>query len=68
MNAAGTRLGALTKDIWLRWQETRQHWDDSQSREFESKYLQELVSSVERTMVVIEDLDKVVARIRSDCE
>ncbi len=68
MNAPGTRLGALTKDLWMRWQETRQHWDDSQSREFEAKYLHELVSSVDRSMVVVEELDKVVAKIRSDCE
>ncbi len=68
MNAAGTRLAALTKDLWVRWQETKQYWDDAQSREFESKYMQELVSSVDRAMVVIEELDKAVSKIRRDCE
>ena len=68
MNASGTRLEALTRELRLQWQQTRQYWDDNKSREFEQKYLQELFAGVDRTVTVIEQLDKLLARIKRDCE
>jgi hypothetical protein len=68
MNASGTRLGALTKELYVQWQQTRQYWNDARSQEFERKYLQELFASVDKSVTVIEQLDKLVARIKKDCE
>ncbi len=68
MNPAGSRIEALTKELSLQWQQTRSYWSDAKSQEFEQKYLQELFSSVDRTMVVIEQLDKLLSKIRRDCE
>ncbi len=68
MNASGTRLEALTRELRLQWQQTRQYWDDSKSSEFEQKYLQELFAGVDRTVTVIEQLDKILSRIKRDCE
>ena len=68
MNASGSRLEALTRELRLQWEQTRQYWDDNKSREFEQKYLQELFAGVERTMTVIEQLDKLISRIKRDCE
>jgi len=68
MNANGTRLSALTKELWVQWQATKQYWKDSKSEEFEQKYLQELVASVDKSVMVIEQLDKLVTKIRRDCE
>jgi hypothetical protein len=68
MNAVGSRLSAITKDLWLQWQQTREYWQDAKSEEFEKKYLEELVSSVDKTVSVIDQLDKLTSKIRSDCE
>ena len=68
MNANATRLSGITKDLWGHWQETKAYWQDAKSREFEEKYLVELVSSVDKTVGVIEQLDKLLERIRKDCE
>ncbi|HEY5914681.1 MAG TPA: hypothetical protein VJA21_29170 [Verrucomicrobiae bacterium] len=68
MNTSGTRLAALTKNLWATWQYTRESWRDAKSLEFESKYLQELNSSVEKTVTVMEQLDKLLTKIKSDCE
>jgi hypothetical protein len=68
MNAAGTRLGAITKQLMVQWQQTKEHWIDTKSVEFEQKYLQELFATVERTTGVIEQLDKLVSKIKRDCE
>jgi hypothetical protein len=68
MNATGGRLAALTKEIWLQWQQTRDSWGDAKSLEFEARYLQELFATADKTVAVIEQLDKLVTKIRSDCE
>ena len=68
MNASGTRLGAITKELWGQWQETKEYWKDSKSNEFEHKFLEELVASVDKTVMVIEELDKLMSKIKKDCE
>ena len=68
MNANATRLTGLTKDLWTDWQQTKAYWRDAKSQEFERKYMEELRASVDRTISVIEQLDKLLAKIRKDCE
>ena len=68
MSGAGHRLGALTKELTHRWQRTRESWRDIKADEFQRQYLDELQTSVDKAMQVIEQLDKLMAKIRSDCE
>jgi hypothetical protein len=68
MNANGTRLTAITKELWNQWQQTKHYWKDARSEEFEQKYLAELVAGVDKTVTVIEQLDKLLGKIRRDCE
>ena len=68
MNANASRLSGITKDLRGQWQQTKAYWKDSKAQEFERKYLAELVASVDRTVGVIEQLDKLLQKIRKDCE
>jgi predicted glycosyltransferase len=68
LRSNATRLTLVTRDLANHWQETKAYWRDAKSREFEKKYLEELLAAVDRTVNVIEQLDKVVVKIRSDCE
>ena len=68
MNANASRLDGLTRDLWNQWLQTREYWQDTKSDEFQQKYLEELLSGVNRTAGVIEQLDKLMARIKRDCE
>ncbi len=68
MNAGGTRLAALSKELSIQWQQTQEVWRDSKCDEFDRKYMQELFSSVDKTLGAIEELDKLITRIRKDCE
>jgi len=68
MNPNATRLTALTKELWLQWQQTKNYWRDAKAQEFEQKYLSELVSSVDKTVAIMEQLDKLTSRIKKDCE
>jgi hypothetical protein len=68
LNANGTRLEGITKELMGQWQHTREFWRDTKSAEFEHKYLDELFSSVDKAVGVIEQLDKLLNKIRKDCE
>jgi hypothetical protein len=68
VNASGARLDAITRELRLQWQQTREHWGDAKCQEFEQQYLQDLFSTVDRSVAAIEELDKIVSKIRKDCE
>ncbi|HVV72787.1 MAG TPA: hypothetical protein VHI52_15040 [Verrucomicrobiae bacterium] len=68
MNASGARLEAITRELRLQWLLTKESWDDAKSREFEQKYLQELFAAVDRSVATIDELDKLITKIRKDCE
>ena len=67
-SANGKQLVAATKDLVRRWEETKECWQDAKATEFEQKYLFELMAAMERAAPVFDDLDKLLNRIRSDCE
>jgi hypothetical protein len=68
LSGSKSRLTALTKELALQWDETRNYWRDTKSLEFERRYLQELLAYVDRTVMVIEKLDELLKKVRSDCE
>jgi len=68
ISSNGKLLASATKDLSLRWSETTEAWKDTKAREFEQRYLAELISAVERAVPVFDDLEKLVSRVRSDCE
>ena len=70
MNLSGNkaRLAAISKELSLRWRETKNYGKDAKSQQFERKYMDELFVRVEKTVTVIEKLDEVLTRVRKDCE
>ena len=68
MKASRSRLEAITKELRLQWQQTKEHWTDAKSLEFEQRFLQELFVSVDRSVSAIEQLDKLITKIKKDCE
>ena len=68
MKASSNRLSGITKDLRAQWLDTKAYWKDAKSLEFERRYMEELLASVDRTVTVIEELDKLITKIRKDCE
>jgi hypothetical protein len=70
MNLGGQRakLVGLAKDLINEWDRTRTHWQDARSAEFERRYIEELRARVDKTSSVIQQLDVLLAKVRSDCE
>jgi hypothetical protein len=50
------------------WQQTKNSWRDAKSREFEHRYMEELLVRVDRAIGVMEKLDEILAKVRKDCE
>ena len=70
MNLSGNkgRLVGLTRDISLRWAETKEHWRDAKSAEFERRFMAELSASVNRTVIILDKLEELLNKVRNDCE
>jgi len=70
MNLSGnkSRLVGLTRDIALRWSETKNFWHDAKSEEFERRFMAELDASVNRAVLIVDKLDELLKKVRSDCE
>jgi hypothetical protein len=70
MNLSGSknRLVALTKELSNRWEDTKNHWRDAKSQEFEQRYMAELFANVDRTVNVMDKLNELLIKVRKDCE
>jgi hypothetical protein len=68
LSVCKTRLATVTRDICNQWDQTKHYWQDSKSQEFESQYIELLQGSVEKAVTVIDELDKLISKIRHDCE
>tara|TARA_R110002096_G_scaffold91625_7_gene207274 strand:- start:12141 stop:12353 length:213 start_codon:yes stop_codon:yes gene_type:complete len=68
MNASKARLAGSTKELSRKWEATRAYWRDQKALEFEARYLSGLFENVDTAVTVIDKLDKIVAKVRKDCE
>ena len=62
------RLIGLTRDILLEWTETKNYWNDAKSEEFERRFMSELSVHVNRAVLVLEQMDELLKKVRKDCE
>ncbi len=68
MSASGGKLSAVTKVLSSQWQQTKESWKDAKAQEFERQYLEELFTSVDKAVGIMDQVEKLVTKIRSDCE
>lgn len=68
VNASKGRLVGLTREISVQWEETRNHWRDAKSEEFDRRFMNQLDHHVSRAVAVVDQLDEILRKVRSDCE
>ncbi len=70
MNISGNGqvLAATTTQLWRKWQDARESWQDRKSEEFERKFLVELQAGVDRAAPVLDKLAQILNQAREDCE
>lgn len=56
------------KDLTMRWQQTRQEWDDAVADSFEKTYLEPLDHSLRQAISAMDQAAAALSRVRSDCE
>lgn len=68
LSASRARLLALTRELSLRWQETRATWTDARRDEFERRFMDPLFTAVDKAGTALEQLDVTTTQTRKDCE
>jgi hypothetical protein len=68
MSAAQNRLAGLTNELKVEWDQTKYYWHDAKSMEFEQRYMNELIPAVNQAIVTLESLERILAKLRQDCE
>lgn len=64
----GKLLVAATRELIVRWEETRHSWQDAKALEFEQHYLNDLRTIIDRSASIFDDLGKLIDKVRRDCE
>lgn len=67
-SASGARLVALTRELMNKWHQTRNHWRDAKAQEFEQRFMDELEHAANATSLGIENLERIIRKIKTDCE
>jgi len=62
------RILGLMRELSLQWDETKNFWRDAKGEEFERRFMVELSAHVDRTVKVLEQLEELMKKVRSDCE
>jgi hypothetical protein len=70
MNLSGQKaqITGATKELMLRWSDTKNSWRDAKSREFEEQYLLELQARVDKATTIIDKLEEVLKKVHDDCD
>jgi len=68
LHSSRTRIAGLSRELTRTWQETQESWRDAKSKEFDATYMQELFSMVDNAVTAMEDLDKMLKKLKEDCE
>jgi hypothetical protein len=68
VKGSANNLVQAVKDLMFEWDQAKAFWNDVKSREFEHKFLEDLPSNSLRATAVMEELDGLLKKVRSDCE
>jgi hypothetical protein len=61
-------LSKAIKTLENRWMETRFNWDDTQTREFEARFIVPLQIEVRNAVSAMDNMATLLSRIHSECE
>ncbi len=70
MNLSGSKalLTDSTREFLAKWGETKVSWHDRKTREFEDNWISGLAETLNHAVRVIDELDKLLAKVHADCE
>ena len=68
LTAGAARLREALETLEIAWDETKLHWDDPSSRNFDENHLQPIGPQVRAALDAISRMQQIVASAQRDCE
>jgi hypothetical protein len=68
IRASASNLTQAAKDLAVDWEQTKAHWRDVKSIQFEKDYLDEIPQQFARAITAMEEIETLLRKVRSDCE
>ncbi len=62
------RLKHAAKQLMERWAETKEHWNDSASRQLEETHLNPIVPQLQFTLAALQRLAEVLEKAEQECD
>lgn len=62
------QLAKAMKNLMLRWAETKSSWDDTASKHFEERYIQNLEMDLKNAAGAMDHMAVVLTAVRRDCQ
>jgi hypothetical protein len=63
-----SKLVGSLKELMVKWDRTKEHWDDPMSRTLEERVLLPLEPKIRAAATAMEKMGEVLARARRECE
>ena len=67
LSTGSSKLSLTLKELRLRWEETKNHWNDPVSQAFDDNHIGPLEAQVIATLRGIDRLAQVLTRAQSEC-
>lgn len=68
MHEGRARLGKSVKELQMRWNEARMHWNDSTAKAFEIQHLVNIDMDAKQAGNAMDSMIQVLQQIKRDCE
>ena len=66
--ASAVKLTKATKMFLNSWQQAQNYWRDTKAKDFDKQYMESLPDTIQGATKVIEEIDRIISKARSDCE
>ena len=67
LNVSQSLLQQSTRELTLKWQNTRDRWDDDVRRQFQERYLEPIEPKVRAALSAMNDMQDLVQQARRQC-
>ena len=61
-------INRAVRDLNVEWEECKTNWNDIKSKEFQQKYISTIPDTLSSCSNIIDELDKILNKLRKDCE
>lgn len=68
LNVARTKLMTSIKELNMRWDKVREHWDDPVAKKFQETHIDPLDGMTRSAVSAIENISNIIHQAKRECE